>query len=95
MVQPPAIAGWGLARHSGNSMTANQQSLADLQRDIADRLRPVCAGVSDESFDALVRDIAAVKLKYGEQSEASPSVRRRTGSPSSAQAEPSSGIATG
>jgi len=76
-------------------MTANQQMLADLQRDIANRLRPVCAGIPDESFEALVREIAAVKLKYGAESEASPSVRGRSPSPSSAEAEPSSGIATG
>lgn len=49
--------------------------LAALQRDITDRLRPVCSGLSDENFDQLVRDIAAVKLKYGVESELSASLR--------------------
>lgn len=39
--------------------------LRALQRDIAERLRPVCLNLSEESFEQLVRDVAAVKLKYG------------------------------
>ena len=39
--------------------------LVALQRDISDRLRPVCSGLSDGSFQELVREIAMVKLKYG------------------------------
>ncbi|MEP6906334.1 MAG: hypothetical protein ABI875_09615 [Gemmatimonadales bacterium] len=39
-----------------------------LERDIAARLKPVCAEMSDEEFAALVRDIARVKLKYGLES---------------------------
>jgi hypothetical protein len=49
--------------------------LAALQRDIAARLKPVCNGLSEASFDQLVRDIAAVKLKYGVESELSASLR--------------------
>lgn len=58
-------------------MTKGQEQLAALQRDIGNRLRPVCQGMSESSFEALVRDIAAVKLKYGAESEASESVRIR------------------
>lgn len=49
--------------------------LAALQRDISDRLKPVCSGLSEESFDQLVRDIALVKLKYGIEGELSASLR--------------------
>ncbi len=56
-------------------MTHGQERLARLQQDIANRLRPVCPDVSESSFEELVREIAAVKLKYGEESEASESVR--------------------
>ncbi|MEO5580515.1 MAG: hypothetical protein ABIR58_07630 [Gemmatimonadaceae bacterium] len=58
-------------------MTKGQEQLAALQRDIGDRLRPVCQGMSESSFEQLVRDIAAVKLKYGAESDASESVRIR------------------
>lgn len=39
-----------------------------LERDIAARLKPVCAHMSPERFVELVRDIARVKLKYDPQS---------------------------
>ena len=35
-----------------------------LEREIAERLRPVCAHMSPESFKELVSDIARVKMKY-------------------------------
>ncbi len=49
--------------------------LAALQRDISDRLRLVCEGMSEESFQQLVREIASVKLKYGAEAEVSASLR--------------------
>jgi len=58
-------------------MTNGQERLARLQQDIANRLRPVCQDISEASFEELVREIAAVKLKYGEESEASESIRVR------------------
>jgi len=51
--------------------------LAALQADIAARLRPVCEGMPAEKFDELVRDIAAVKLKYGLDAETEASLRER------------------
>jgi len=56
-------------------MTNGQERLVRLQQDIANRLRPVCQDISESSFEELVREIAAVKLKYGEESEASESIR--------------------
>ncbi len=38
--------------------------LDSLERDIAERLRPVCDQMSPEDFLDLVRDIARVKTKY-------------------------------
>ncbi len=49
--------------------------LAALQRDISERLRPVCLDMPEETFQEIVRDIAAVKLKYGVESELSTSLR--------------------
>ncbi len=57
-------------------MNKEMALLAALQRDIAARLRPICPDLSEASFDQLVRDIALVKLKYGVESELSPSLRR-------------------
>lgn len=51
--------------------------LAVLQRDIAERLRPVCRAMPDADFARLVCDIAAVKLKYGVEAELSASFRDR------------------
>lgn len=56
-------------------MAAELELLATLQRDIAKRLRPVCAHMSEQTFDELVRDIAAMKLKYGADSDSSGSLR--------------------
>lgn len=64
-------------------MTNRQEMLARLQEDIGNRLRHLCQGISEASFDELVREIAAVKLKYGEESEASESVRIRVQAPTS------------
>ena len=49
--------------------------LAALQADIARRLKPVCSGMDDCAFEALVRDIAAMKLKYREESDLPGSLR--------------------
>ena len=51
--------------------------LAVLQQDIAARLRPVCGNMAETEFDQLVRDIAAVKLKYGVEAELSAAFRER------------------
>ena len=56
-------------------MAAELELLAILQRDIAKRLRPVCAQMSEQTFDELVRDIAAMKLKYGTDSDLKGSLR--------------------
>jgi len=49
-------------------MTPSDPYLDLLERDIAARLRPVCAELPEEEFLDLVRDIARVKLKYGLES---------------------------
>lgn len=49
--------------------------LAALQRDIAERLKPVCNQMDEETFGELVRDIAAMKIKYGADSDLSGSLR--------------------
>ena len=49
-------------------MDTSNPALDLLERDIAERLAPVCAHMSAESFQELVRDIVRVKLKYGPQS---------------------------
>lgn len=51
--------------------------LAVLQRDITARLRPVCGAMPETDFQHLVRDIAAVKLKYGVEAELSAAFRER------------------
>jgi hypothetical protein len=51
--------------------------LAVLQHDIAARLRAVCGHMPEHEFDELVCDIAAVKLKYGVESELSAAFRER------------------
>ena len=56
-------------------MAAELELLASLQHDIAARLRRVCAGMSEEVFEQLVRDIAAMKLKYGSDSNLTGSLR--------------------
>lgn len=49
-------------------MDTTNPALDLLERDIAERLAPVCTHMSAESFQELVRDIVRVKLKYGPQS---------------------------
>ncbi|MEO8577814.1 MAG: hypothetical protein ABI556_13980 [Gemmatimonadales bacterium] len=56
-------------------MNDQRALLAALQRDISDRLRPICSGLSEESFQELVREIAMVKLKYGMDGDLSASLR--------------------
>jgi len=60
-------------------MTNQMELLAALQRDISERLRPVCDGMSEESFQELVRDIALVKLKYGLDGDQSASLKVHLG----------------
>jgi len=40
--------------------------LARLTADIAARLRPVCAAMEPATFDALIQDIARLKLRWAE-----------------------------
>jgi hypothetical protein len=49
-------------------MDTSNPALDLLERDITERLAPVCRHMSAESFQELVRDIVRVKLKYGPQS---------------------------
>ncbi len=58
-------------------MSDEMHLLAVLQRDIAVRLRPVCGGMCESDFEKLVRDIAAVKLKYGVEAQLSAAFRER------------------
>jgi len=51
-----------------NLMDNPNEPLNRLEKDIAERLAPVCRDMSPESFTALVHDIALVKIKYGVQS---------------------------
>ena len=45
-------------------MDISNSKLNPLERDIAERLGPVCPEMSPEEFLVLVRDIARVKMKY-------------------------------
>ncbi len=56
-------------------MTHELALLAALQRDISERLRPVCTDMSEDTFQEIVREIVAVKMKYGAESELSASLR--------------------
>jgi hypothetical protein len=56
-------------------MSEELQLLAALQRDIAARLRSVCSSMDETEFESLVREIAAMKIKYGPESEVSGSLR--------------------
>ena len=49
-------------------MGSSNEPLDLLERNIAERLAPVCGHMSPESFRALVHEIAFVKIKYGVQS---------------------------
>jgi len=52
-------------------MDISDPTLNPVERDIAARLKQICAEMSPEAFLELVRDIARVKLKYGLESLAS------------------------
>jgi hypothetical protein len=56
-------------------MSEELQLLAALQRDIASRLRPICNQMEEAMFNELVRDIAAMKIKYGPDADVSGSLR--------------------
>lgn len=56
---------------TANSMNEELALLAELQRDITARLRTVCGDMSEDDFEKLVREIAAVKIKYGYESDRS------------------------
>lgn len=56
-------------------MTEELTLLAALQRDIEERLRPVCGGMTEDVFAELVRDIAAMKIKYGPENDLSGTLR--------------------
>lgn len=58
-------------------LSEEMELLAVLQHDIAVRLRPVCGNMPEPEFEQLVRDIAAVKLKYGVESQLSAAFRER------------------
>ena len=47
-------------RFTGVYMKHELALLAALQRDISERLRPVCLDMSEETFQEIVRDIVAV-----------------------------------
>ena len=45
-------------------MNDEKALIAALRRDISERLRPVCEGMSEESFQQLVSDITAVSDRF-------------------------------
>ena len=58
-------------------MNDEKALIAALRRDISERLRPVCKGMSEENFQQLVSDISAVNLKYGVELKVSAAAQRR------------------
>jgi hypothetical protein len=42
----------------------NETILESIKRDIADRLRPTCAGMSDDDFDKMVTRMALIEWKH-------------------------------
>jgi len=46
------------------SDSGGQSTLQRIKRDVASRLRNVCAGWSDDDFNQLVARIAAIEVKY-------------------------------
>ncbi len=46
------------------AVAADDPRLALLRREAAARLRHVCAGMPDDAFEALVRDVAAFRLRW-------------------------------
>ena len=59
---PPAHAG----AHAG-AHTEPEVRLARLVAEVGARLRPVCGAMPPAEFDALVRDIARMKLRWSAQ----------------------------
>lgn len=66
-----------LVQEGGMYMTDEPEMIALLESDIAERLRPVCSTMPDAEFAKLVHDIAAVKMKYGADTDLSRSLRSR------------------
>jgi len=62
-------------------MADRKELLAALERDIAERLRPICREMPEQEFEQLVREIAEVKLKYAKESELSPEALERRPKP--------------
>ena len=46
------------------AIASDDPRLATLRCDAAARLRPVCAGMADDSFEALVGKVAAFQLRW-------------------------------
>lgn len=58
------------AQHSGSAgagASIEAARFAQLKANISNRLRRVCAHLTDEQFDELVRDVAEVTLRYEER----------------------------
>jgi hypothetical protein len=51
--------------------------LDQLRAEISARIRRVCAHLSEDQFDELVRDIATVTLKYDEERRTSPPITNK------------------
>ena len=47
-------------------LSDREERLAALIADVAARLRPACAHMSDAEFSAMVRDIALMKFRFAE-----------------------------
>ena len=47
-------------------LSDREERLAALIADVAARLRPACAHMSDVEFSAMVRDIALMKFRFAE-----------------------------
>ena len=57
----PLLARTARAPHA---VAPDDPRLPALRRDAAARLRPVCAGMPDDSFEALVRQVATFRLRW-------------------------------
>jgi len=58
-------------------LSDEMELLAVMQQEISARLRPICGLLPESDFEKLVREIATVKLKYGEEAELSAAFRER------------------
>ena len=58
----PAPRGW--TPRPPYPFAPDDPRLAVLRREAAARLRRVCAGMPDDAFEALVRDVAAFRLRW-------------------------------